>query len=241
MKLKDISIYISKEATDRPVFQVNFAGIDMLYSSLLSKDYDYIAANINIFFTNDATEFDRIETFRSTMSYYVFFDFYEFYQIPEDYLKRKFVLDKIQEAMLNICKKTNYDYEYFENIYQKCVQKNIQCRWFFDNKLFRSPNRDFYFGLESTINFSDYKIYEVLFDSQKNEVSRRLCFQDSASTFKIKWASWKENNDMFYYSFGGNRSKFKTGPKKIFECKILDLLENKSYQLPNKVSEYFKR
>ena len=180
-----------------------------------------------------------METFGSTMNYYIFFNFHEFYQISEDYLKRKFVLDKIQEAMLNVCKKANYDYTHFESIYKQCIQKNIKCSWFFNNQLFRSPNRNFYFGLESTIDFSDYKIYEVLFDGKKNEIARRLCFQDSTSTFIIKWASWQANNEIFYYSFGGNASKFQTGPKKIFECKIQDLLENESYQLPTKVSEYF--
>lgn len=240
MRLNSIAIYIGKEAKNRPTFQVNFGGVDLLYSSFLGKKNDYNISQINIFFTSSHLEIDKLEVFGKILNYYCLFDFNEFSTLKEDYLKRKIILDHIHRAVLNICQIENYDTNTFDDVYQKCLQKEIKCNWLFENKLFISPNKMYHIGLESRIDFADFEIHEVLFDADKNEISRRVCFKSPTSTFTIKWASWEKQNDVFYYSFNGNPKKFQVGPKKIFKCVITDLIAKKPYTLPKNVSEYFK-
>jgi hypothetical protein len=238
--LKNIRVYISRNAKKRPTFQVNFGGVDILYNIHLEKNINFVSKHINIYLTNKKTELGIRNDVKNFTDVYEIFDFYEYEDLKDSYSKSKMVIDSIQRAIISCCEFHNINTDSFIKTYQRCYEESLTCKWFFNNKLFVSPDKTKRFGLEHMVDFEGFKIYEVLHNSQKEEITRRICFKSNTTTFTVKWASWQESNDIFYYSFGSSPSKFIAGPKKIFECNIEQLVMGIQKQLPTKVSDYFK-
>jgi hypothetical protein len=230
--LKSIQIYLSKNAKCR---YLDIGGATFHYFQNL-KEINSTFNYLNLFITDRYEEDGKVnDSVLNFYDYYFYFDLLEFRDMPNNDEKKKYFIDKLHQLLLILCDKFNWDKLKFENAYKKCLENNFSCSWYFKNKLFKSPNRNYYFGLFHLINFDGYKVYEILFDNKKNEIYRRVCFFDYSSTFSISWASWENQNEFFYYKF--------SNISKMFVIKVSDLIENKEYNLPNlmNTSKFFRK
>ena len=234
MLLKRTSIYLSEKA-DRPNFYFYTGGIEDLYFKNIGKvnidRYNYI----NIFFSSEKNEEGKVVTDANFLNYYTFFNFYEFEKLSNNFEKKKNLLNTFHQAMLKLCDLYNLNKEPFELSFEICIQKKLINEWLFENKLFKSPNHEYYMGLYYVHDLGSFEIYEVLYNKNKQELKRRRCFQNNVPVFSISWASWEGSNETFYYKFNG--------PAKVFECRIDDLLAGKEYDLSlcSNPSQFFKK
>ncbi len=230
-KLRDIRLGFSHKSK---IIYGNDGGVLMLYCNYFTQ----VDANFSwviLYLTDIAAEVGNKEEQQSYLSYYFYFNMASYKEMPNDYNKKKFFLDFIQTCLLQLCDLYHWDKQPFEVAYQKCLENNLQCDWFFKGKLFQSPNKQHYMGLFHSIDFDGYEVYEVLFDKNKQEITRRKCFYDSGCTFSVTWASWEKGNDIFYYKF--------SNISKVFEAKVTELFNQIPIDLPNPMntSKFFKK
>lgn len=230
-KLKDIRLYVSSNAKTKYGAE---AGITLIYSHYISNKVIASFNYLNIFIT-DMIEEDKRICEGNFFDYYCYLDLAAYKAMPDNYDKKKFFLDFFHRTLLKLCDMFDWEKAPFEVAYQKCFEKNLVCDWFFKRKLFKSPDKQHYFGLYHIIEFEGYEVYEILYDKNKKELARRKCFHDFGGTFSVSWASWEGKNDEFYYRF--------SVISKTFTAKITDLLEGKQYDLPipMNTSKFFKK
>jgi len=206
-------------------------GISDLYLKNLNNIDTGVFKYINIYFTN--SEHFKIIEEGSFLDVNVYFNFDSFEKLLNNFQKKKYILERLQNAFISLCDKFNWDKAEFINSFSKCISRKLNHEWRFKNKLFKSPNMKYYFELFCKVDISNFEIYEILYDSNKNEISRRICFKDKVHVFSIEKAYWDENSLFFYYKF--------KGPSKIFIVKIEDLMNNVQYYLTEEISLFFKK
>lgn len=228
IKSLDIRVY---EDEKRPSFQFYTGGVEDLYYKNLNKFDTGIVKHINVYFTykNDL----RLIQDGSFVDVDVYFDFVFFEELTNNFQKKRYILDRLQVACLSLSDKFNWESIVFKKTFDRCISENLKYEWKFKNKLFKSPNRKYYFELYSIVDIASFEIYEVLYDSKKNELFRRICFKDKVPIFLIEDAYWDENSLFFYYKF--------KGPSKIFIVKVEDLINNIQYNLTEETSLFFKK
>ena len=185
---------------------------------------------INIKLSMNKTK-GTIEQFGSILDYYSILDFEQYKKQTENIDKKKFILNLIYQNLKDLFSEHEWDISKLTIAYEKCLEQSLQNNWYFKNKLFPSADRRYYFALQHCFDIDKYEIFEVIFNSAKSEIARRLAFVDTSNSFCINWASW-ESNDEFLYKYDG--------PKKQFICKIKELIDGVEYSLPKRTSDYFK-
>lgn len=227
--LKQISIRIhDDEIMVTPYFYTGSIE-ELYYNSLVNTDCKEIQY-INIYFTNLKSSDIKIES--KFLDKNIYFDFPYFENLKNNYDKKKYILDILHSAILNLSIQFGWDSVPFEKAYQTCLEKELLLGWVFKNKLFISPGKNHFFGLLNLVDIGKYEIFGVLFNSKKLEIARHILFEDSTSVFNIDYASWENFNDRFFYKF--------KGPKKVFEIAIKDIIENKKVNLNQNTSNFFK-
>ena len=134
--------------------------------------------------------------------------------------------------MLRLCKIFSWDTLPFKSAFEKCKEKSLELNWFFKGKLFRSPDRKFFFGLLHVVDIALFELYQVVYDANKMEMARRLCFKDSVPVFTIAEAAWNQDSESFFYKF--------KGPAKVFQARVEDILNNVFISLDTSTSKFFK-
>jgi hypothetical protein len=234
MALKRITIRVS-DTVKREVLNHSIHCVTQLYFRLLGK-IDLPGCNyINIFLTEDRSEESKVKKFANFWEYYILFDFDKYNDIPNKYDKKLMTLNALHQALLRQTALYGWTEERFAKAYEECISRRLINEWFFKDKLFLSPNRKYYIGLYNVHDLGKHEVYEVLYDKNKTELTRRRCFHDDGLVFTIGWASWEKQSDVFYYTF--------RGPQKRFECVISELLKGKEYDLPEimNTSLFFKK
>ena len=228
--IKNLSIRVyNYEHNDK--FQFYDGGISDMYLKNLNNIDTGVVKYINIYFTK--VDHLKIIEDESFLDINVYFDFDFFEKLLNNFQKKKYIIEKIQDAFMSLCDKFNWEKSEFVNSFSICFSKNLNHEWRFKNKLFISPNKQYYFELLCKADISTFEIYEILYDSKKNELSSRICFKDKVHVFSIEKAYWDENSLFFYYKF--------KGPSKIFIAKIEDLVNNVQYNLTEDISLFFKK
>ena len=232
MAIKRIDIRVSSNIK-KVVLKDSIQCVNRLYlDNLINNDKSLKFNYINIYLTTIADEIGRTEIVSNFLDFYVFFDFQHFNSFNTNKEKRIYVLNTLHNSMLELCKIFNWNITQFNDSYITCLEKQVIYEGFFKNKLFLSPDKNFYMGLYFVVDIGSYDIYEVLYDKKKVELVRRKCYHDTGMVFIVEWASWENNNLNFYYRF--------KGPAKTFVCNINNLLEGKQYDLNIKSSDFFK-
>lgn len=220
MAFNRLAFYVSKKGLN-PNTKLYTASIEMLYSKFLKgKSFDG-CHSINIFLTSSLDEDGMILVQGGFIHFYQVFDFQLFSEIENPYDKKVYLLDTIQRAVSQLAKNKNWEIERFEKAYQQCIIAGLRVDWNFHNKLFLSPDKNYYFSIFHTIDFHVYKVYEILYDKKKIEIFRRECFVDNGPTFTVQAANWEEDSKHFSYKFNG--------PKKIFTASVEELLNKQEY------------
>ncbi|NJO01477.1 MAG: hypothetical protein HC880_07125 [Bacteroidia bacterium] len=233
MILNDIRVYFDRENKSTYETYPRSRCVSSMFLNFLGKLKNLDYRQINITITDKKIKDGKTENLmKGCLDYYKYLDPNYFHTINDSYQKKKAELDIIYHVTLEVSEIYNWNKKLFEDAYNKCLEFGLECQWYFKNKLFRSPNRKYHFGLFNIDDVDNFSIYEVVFDKNKRELARRLCFQTTGVPFYIEWASWEGQNDLFYYKFNG--------PKKIFEVKVKDLLEGKSRLIFENTSEFFK-
>jgi len=234
MTLKRLDLRVSDHVNEQ-VLDHSIQCVNQLYYRCLGKVNLPGCNYINIWLTDDKNENGKTEKFANFWDYYIVFDFNYYNKLNGKYDKKLFILNTLHQAMVNQSSMYGWQDEIFIKAYEDCISRKIVDDWFFKNKLFLSPNKKCYMALYSIHDLGTYDIYEILYDKNKQELARRKCFHDNGTLFRIDWASWEGQNEIFYYKFNG--------PQKRFECIISELLSGKQYELPEKMdtSKFFKR
>ncbi len=239
MSVKRIDIRLSKEAND---FQKkeNTQCVSYLFLRKLDKKCNLIINNTRMLYFNlyISTKSENLHRYEITSNFFDGFLYLDEAKLAEyercdtNYSKKEFWLVRVFEYFLSISELFGWEKQTFIDAYNECMACNINCGFFFKDKLFTSPNKEYSFGLYYELDINIYNIYEVLYDKKKKEIARRKCYSRSGMIFYISWASWEKCNDKFYYKFNG--------PSKVFECTINSLLSNEQYDLDKTDSQYFK-
>lgn len=67
--------------------------------------------------------------------------------------------------------------------YNDCIKDRLKNEWWFKNKLFKSPNGEYFVGLYNTYDLDGYVVYIVVHDGDRKELERRVVFKDIAPSF----------------------------------------------------------
>ncbi len=230
MKLNTVALYVSdrKQAGVIPPSEC----IEHLFVRQLKNVGISACKQVNIWLTSNRNEEGKKERFGSTIDYYLLFDHSVFEGLTDTYSKKKYLLDALLTGIIELCGTEDWDSQPFHDAYRRCIEVGLNNEWFFKNKLFKSPNKRYYFGLLNVCDIGSFEIFEVLFDQNKTELVRRRCFKDDSMAFNLISASWDSSSDFFVYKFDG--------PKKEFNVDIQQLLTGEKLILPKKVTDYFK-
>lgn len=233
MVLNDIRIYFDRENKCFYEGYPRSRCVNDMFSSMLGKFQNMDYRQINIKLTDKKMKDGKIENLiKGCLDYYQYLDPTYFNELSDKYQKKKAELDIIYHVTLKVSEMFGWNKKLFKDAYNKCLELGLECEWYFKDKLFRSPNHKYHFGLYHIDDVDFFSIYEILFDKQKQELARRLCFQTDKAPFYIQWASWQGQNDSFYYKF--------SGPEKVFEAKVADILEGIERVITNNTSQFFK-
>jgi hypothetical protein len=230
MILKGISVRVDNKEKQKLIGRTPRC-VESLFMRHIGKlslpDISYI----NIYLS-DSIKADETQKVGSFIDLYINFDFDEFAKKKKKYEIKEYILNTIYDSLKKLSHINNWDIDSFSKAYEKCIAEKLLNRWFYKNKLFRSPNRKYYVGLYINYDIDKYEIFIALYDKAKKELVRSKIFEQQSEVFCLSWASWKNTNEIFYYKF--------SGPKKEFSCKIQDLLNGKQYDVDTKKSDFFK-
>lgn len=227
--LKELSIRVYRDEK-RPTFQFYSGGIEQLYLLNLGKVNLGSLRIINVYFTNQ--DFGVVNKYDSIIDLNVTFDFFSYEKLASNFLKKQRILEVLHYGLVKLAGQLGWNTDCFKLSFQKCIESNLSYNWFFKGRLFRSPDRKYYFGLWHFVDVGEYEIWEVLYDENQKEINRRVCFKDRVCTFFIDYASWEGQNNEFFYRFNG--------PKKKFVAMVEDLIAGKEIDVTLGSSAFFK-
>ncbi len=227
--LKELYVRVYRDEK-RPSFQFYTGGIEQLYLLNMGKVRLDLVEIINVYFTNQ--EYEIVNNYGSIINVNVPFDFIEFEGKESNFEKKRTILNTLHWGLNKLAMEFGWNASLFQTSYTKCIENNLSYSWFFKGKLFRSPDTKFYFGMFHSVDVGEYGIWEILFDKNKKEINRRLCFQDKVGVFFIDYASWEGQNENFFYRFNG--------PNKKFVACVADLIANNPIHVFKDSSAFFK-
>ena len=103
------------------------------------------------------------------------FDFHRYFQLNE-YERKKVILDILHEEIMAIADEHEIDKEKLVNAYNRCIDKNIEHKWLFKGKYFRSPCRTYYGSVECYLGAGSAKCIWCCFRQEKKNELRRVKF-----------------------------------------------------------------
>lgn len=227
--LNSIKILIRIKKND-PFFQFYDGGVGLLYFRNVGKVDGGFVKLINIYFSGD--DFSQVTTTSNSVNADCYFDFALLKTLADNKSKKQYILDTLHGEMLRLCKVFSWDPTPFVYSYNRCLEQSLELTWLFKGKLFRSPDRKLYFGLFHVVDIEVFEIFEVIYDSNKKEIARRLCFTDSIPVFRLNEAFWSKDSKSFYYKF--------KGPQKVFEARVEDIRNNLPVFVDKNTGKFFK-
>jgi hypothetical protein len=186
---------------------------------------------INIYLLPKITKPD-ISISSKIIDLYISFDFDEYKTITSVSHKKEYLTSFILKSLIVISEFMRWSYDSFSEAFNKCKNLNFINEKYFKNKLYASPNKNYYFGLYMKYDIDKFEIFERLFDSEKKLLCERLCFVDRFKSFDLEWIRWSHDSTQIQYKYHG--------PSKIFETSIDNMLECQPISLPKTTSNYFK-
>lgn len=230
MIIKAINIGIIPNETQQRFESVQC--VSSLYLKQLGKFENGVCTYLEIYFTEKIEDNGKLERVQNFCHYYKFFSYNDYIKLSDSYSKKALLTKYLNQAILELCDITEWEKDIFIETFARCQELDFKNEWFFKNKLFPSPDKQFYVGLYHVYDINKFEIYEVLFDKDKNEIARRVCFKDNIAIFRIDQLYWDKNSEIFNY-------KFKT-PTKVFSTNVHEIIKGESLALPSNTSSYFK-
>lgn len=231
MALRSISVFCEPMENARVLPPAEC--VEILFMRSLGKVVTRGCSQINIHLTTKQEDADKRQRFASILSYHMLFDFAAVPALDSPFAKKKYILDVLMTALLRLCAAEGWDTQPFRDAYYKCISAGLVTEWFFKDKLFRSPDRRYHFGMQNISDLGNYQLFQVLFDDKKKELVRRKCYEDSFRAFWLESAWWASDSSRFFYKF--------SGPKKEFSADIDRMLDGEPLILPEKVADLFRK
>ncbi|MCP3927471.1 MAG: hypothetical protein GY705_00015 [Bacteroidetes bacterium] len=230
MKLNRIDIRTSETSSMR--FHESVQCVPELYLRNLGVLNKSNCRYLNLFYSSKKNEDGKLMKVQNFWDYYTFFDFHLYENLHSKYDKKKIITEHLHESLLKISDLANWEKDTLKKAYKSCEELKYENERMFKNKIFQSPDKQFWIGMLHIHDIGEFEILEVLFDKDKNEIARRKCFQDNVAVFKVDQIKWSKDSKSFEYYF--------KGPNKIFKSVIKDLLVGKQHNLLDNTSNYFK-
>jgi hypothetical protein len=231
MILRDINVR-SEMLTLEKGNTLNTGAIENLFLKKIKKSVrTERVAKVNIYLTPEK-EFRIGELMADVLDCYIYFDVTDYLKLANNKDRKLKLLDTILSALLKCAAVQRWNADVFLDAYNACLKDGLKNEWWFKDKLFKSPDRQFYVGLYNIFDLDGFILQLVVHDKNKEPIARRVVFKGADPDFPLEWASWEETNDTFYFKFNP--------PKKIFAVKINDVIQHVPYQLPATTSDMFK-
>jgi hypothetical protein len=231
MFLRDIEIRIDREK----MLSMGIKNTDSLTDLFLKKSKKKLnsgnIAKINIYLHNKEV-IPKYEIITDVLNFNLNFNFDSFNNSDNIFKKGKCLFDTILVTLVECSQIFNWEEDIIIDTYNSCINNNLVNQWVFKNKLFKSPNSNFFIQVKSIYDLYDYKIYFILYDNQKNQIGQSLIFRDDFLSFDFDYLRWNEDSKSIIY-------KFKI-PKKVFEFNIENIINNVDYPIEKSLSNFFK-
>jgi hypothetical protein len=231
MHLRYIEVNLDEKLVGEALIAKVARPVEDLFLRKLGKVDTSPFGRINIIATDTKTnELGGLQT--DVLDCFVYFNFEKFRLISSGFERKKEILNLILKALLYCCDMKSWNKDPFLDAYNQCLKENLQNEWWFKNKIFQSPNKKYYAGLYNIFDLDGYSVELVLLDKNKKQIIRKLVYKDRHISFELDWLKWEGNSESILF-------KFKP-PKKVFEYKVQDLLDNLSIELPERIADIFK-
>jgi hypothetical protein len=189
--------------------QFQTANVGAYFLSVLGKnDFPYTELCIYLsscVLKNKYTLNSLFDVTGSKMKIDYYFDFYDFSRMTA-YEKKKVLINTIYKILSELYAYFNIADALLKLAYGSIIQKGLNFDWVYRDRLLRI-NKENYVSLNYFTDIDIYKVYEVLYDSNKNEIARRCVFMDHDQIFKISVFK-KIDQSKFSYSFNGPLKEF---------------------------------
>ena len=163
--VKEINVFVYRE--DHPAgFQFFTWMIEKMYLNEIPKNKIDIK-KINIFFTN----FKSVNEEKNILTINSIFDFKKFNSLKSNHLKKKYIIESLHNSIIEYFKLKQYNFSSFIIAYEKVYENNLTYSWWTSARHKKSPNKKFYVNLYHFVDIKKYEIFEVLFDSEKQDLS----------------------------------------------------------------------
>ncbi len=169
-----------------------------------------------------------IDSSKTIISINCYFDFFKYFG-SDDFHKRELLFTTLCTVVDELFSFQLLDTEPIKAIYAKAVSSGFVFEWHFDKKLFSIGA--YYISILYHSDVSVYKIYEVLYSSERKEIARRCIFMDEISVFQISKVYVVDDSNFCY---------FFSGPKKLFRSSVENILNGPEISTSVNTSAFFK-
>jgi len=136
------------------------------------------------------------------------FDF-EKYAAEDVFGKRKMVLDVLQSGLLAISTAEGWDSKPLTAAYNCCLSRNLEFKYIFKEKYWRSPNRQAYAAVYCCYEVEQFEAYVIFFDKSKQEIGRRKLIESPYLDLEpFGKTSWSEDSNQFLVYSKDNRKSW---------------------------------
>jgi hypothetical protein len=196
---------------DENIFDSQFqtANVGEFFLSVLGKNefpynelYIYLSSST---FENDSISESIFDTTKSRRNVSCFFDFHH-YSRATAYDKRKVIVDLVFKILSKLYYYLNIRDSSLRLAYDNIMRNGLHFEWLYKNRLHKI-NSDYYVSINYFTDINIYKIYEVLYSSNKEEIARRCIFMDHEQIFRISNLKIIDQSK-FSYSFIGPLKEF---------------------------------
>ena len=174
MKLRQIFVGSSSNSTQDLNFNTEVHYLGELYWRLLrASNWDCPFVRINIILSNHE---DRIEELPLTYDRKVKFDFLNYYQ-QKTVDKRKIIIKKIHEALMEIAETKGYQQKPLKTVYIQCHDFNFKNEWFLFEKAKRSPDHQHFANVYCNWTAESLAVSLKIYDVKKQLINTKPWFE----------------------------------------------------------------
>ena len=139
---------------------------------------------------------------------------FESYFAMNSFDRKKFILDLLHANLLDYSNQIGIDKDALIDTYNECLNKRILNRWLLKDKFVRSPNHQFYGGIECIWELDKFVAFGVIFNKDKQEVFRKPLVEKEpyfGDFIYLAKSGWVEDS-FFLQSNGGEKWAFQFDP-----------------------------
>jgi len=160
-----------------------------------------------------ASEVNLIEDKVNVVEIHKTFDFELFFQLEDNYAKKKMLLEVLHDGMTLIAKHEGWDINQLQEAYDCCIKRNLEFRWLINNKYHLSPDKKYYAAILCDWDIDKFEVSAVFFNKSKEEIVRTKLFEVMPNDIQLfgKMA-WDEGTGEFCLFSKNEKQKWSALP-----------------------------